>query len=221
MVLAIDPDAISLINVVFYLYLVSQCSIVLQKKVMRKIIVTEFITLDGVIEAPGGNETDHPHGGWQSESADPDARKYKVDELAAVDALLLGKNTHELFARYWPGQTGGGFADRINQLPKYVVSRSLKETEWDNSHILRDVAKDIPALKSSGGGDILVYGSGTLVKALLHHNLVDELRLLVYPLSIGGGLRLFDDNREMHKFHLKQARTTGNGILILEYQAAK
>ena len=123
-----------------------------------------------------------------------------MDELSRVDALLLGKTTYEVFAAYWPGQTGDGFVNPINRMPKYVVSRSLQKAEWNNSHILRDVAKDVAALKNTDGGDILVYGSGTLVKALLHHDLIDELRLMVYPLSIGGGLRLFDDNRELKKF---------------------
>ncbi|NDU79234.1 dihydrofolate reductase, partial [Actinomadura sp. DSM 109109] len=132
---------------------------------MRKIIVTEFITLDGVVEAPGGNETPHPHGGWQFKYNHPEGGKYKVDEIAAVDALLLGKTTYELFPGYWPSQTGGGFADRINQYPKYVVSRSLQRAEWNNCHILRDVAKDVAALKKTEGGNILVYGSATLVKA--------------------------------------------------------
>jgi len=188
---------------------------------MRKIIVTEFITLDGVIEAPGGDETPHPHGGWQAKYPSPETGKYKVDELAAVDTLLLGKNTYEAFAAYWPAQSGGGFADRINQYPKYVVSRSLQKAEWSNSHILRDVAKDVPALKKSDGGDILVYGSATLVKSLLHHDLIDELRLMLYPVSIGGGLRLFDDNLELKKFSLKHSRAIDNGMLILEYQPVR
>lgn len=184
---------------------------------MRKIIVTEFITLDGVVEAPGGNETPHPHGGWQSTYRDPEAGQYKIKELSSVDALLLGKTTYEGFARFWPTQTDAEFAVPINRLPKYVVSRSLQKVEWNNSHILRDVAKDVAALKNSEGGDILVYGSATLVKALLHHNLVDELRLMVSPVSIGGGLRIFDDNLELKKFQLKQARAIDNGVLILEY----
>ncbi|HMD40914.1 MAG TPA: dihydrofolate reductase family protein [Candidatus Acidoferrum sp.] len=188
---------------------------------MRRIIVTEFMTLDGVVEAPGGNETVHPHGGWQPKYRTPEGGKYKMDELAGVDALLLGKTTYEHFAAYWPGQTGGGFADRMNQLPKYVVSRNLQKVEWNNSHILRDVAKDVAALKETDGGDILVYGSATLAKALLHHDLIDELRLLVCPLSIGGGLRLFDDNRELKKFGLKHSRALANGVLILEYQPVR
>ena len=184
---------------------------------MRKIIVTEFITLDGVVEAPGGNETPHPHGGWQSKFRSPEGGKYKMEELSSVDALLLGKTTYEAFAKFWPGQTGNAFADRMNRLPKYVVSRSLQKVEWNNSHILRDVAKDVATLKKSEGGDILVYGSATLVKALLHHDLIDELRLLVFPVSIGGGLRLFDDNRELKKFGLKHSHAMDNGVLILEY----
>src|SRR5580704_243795 len=103
---------------------------------MRQIIVTEFITLDGVIEAPGGNETAHPHAGWQSQYRSPEAGKYKVDELAGVDALLLGKTTYENFAAFWPSQTDAGFGQPINRLPKYVVSRSLQKVEWNNSHIL-------------------------------------------------------------------------------------
>jgi dihydrofolate reductase len=185
---------------------------------MRKIIVTEFITLDGVVEAPGGNETPHPHGGWQFKYGSPETSKYKIDELSSVDTLLLGKTTYENFAAFWPGQTDTGFADPINRMPKYVVSRSLQKVEWNNSHILRDVAGDVAALKKSDGGDILVYGSATLVKALLHHDFIDELRLMVFPLSIGGGLRLFDDNRELKKFRLKHSRAIDNGVLILEYQ---
>jgi dihydrofolate reductase len=185
---------------------------------MRKIIVTEFITLDGVIEAPGGDETPHPHGGWMPKYGSPETGKYKIDELSGVDTLLLGKTTYENFAAYWPGQKGAEFADPINRMPKYVVSRSLQKVEWNNSYILRDVAKDVAALKKSDGGDILVYGSATLVKALLHHDLIDELRLMVFPLSIGGGVRIFDDSRELKKFGLKHSRATDNGVLILEYQ---
>jgi dihydrofolate reductase len=184
---------------------------------MRRIIVTEFITLDGVVESPGGNETPHPHGGWQFKYHHPESGQYKVAELAAVDALLLGKNTYETFAAFWPTQTGAEFADPINRLPKYVVSRSLQKVEWNNSHLLRDVATDVAALKKTDGGDILVYGSATLAKALLHHDLVDELRLQLYPVSIGGGLRIFDDNRELKKFELKHSRSLDNGALLLEY----
>ena len=184
---------------------------------MRKIIVTEFITLDGVIEAPGGDETPHPNGGWMVKYDYPETGKYKVDELAGVDALLLGRTTYENFAAFWPSQTDAGFGVPINRMPKYVVSRSLQKAEWNNSHILRDVAGEVAALKQADGGDLLVYGSATLVKALLHHDLIDELRLMVFPVSIGGGLRLFDDNLELKKFGLKHSRAVDNGVLILEY----
>jgi len=182
---------------------------------MRKIIVSEFITLDGIIEAPGGNETTHPNGGWHTRTED--GGKYKIEELGIVDTLLLGKNTYEAFASYWPNQADGPFATPINKYPKYVVSTTLQKADWNNSHILRDVAKDVAALKNTAGGDILVYGSATLVQALLHHNLVDELRLMVYPVAIGGGLSIFNNNRELNKFELKHARTLEGGILILEY----
>ncbi len=185
---------------------------------MRKIIVTEFITLDGVVESPGGNETPHPHGGWQFKYNSPETGKYKMDELAGVDALLLGKTTYEVFAGFWPSQTDAGFGEPINRLPKYVVSRSLQKAGWNNSHILRDVANDVAALKQSDGGDILVYGSATLVKALLHYNLVDELHLMLFPVVVGGGLKIFDDNLELKKFALKHSQTFDNGVLTLEYQ---
>jgi dihydrofolate reductase len=184
---------------------------------MRKIIVTEFITLDGVIEAPGGNETSHPNGGWQNPYRHAEAGKYKIEELASVDALLLGRHTYDQFAGYWPNQSGPEFADPINRYPKYVVSRSLQKAEWKNTNILRDVAKDVAALKKTDGGNILVYGSATLAKALLHHGLVDEIHLLLYPVSVGGGLKLFDDNREMKKFELKHSKAFDNGVLWLEY----
>ena len=185
---------------------------------MRRIIVTEFITLDGVVEAPGGNETPHPHGGWQFQYPSAEAGKYKLDEVGSVEALLLGRHTYDLFADYWPRQSGSGFPDRMNRLPKYVVSRTLEQAEWNNSRILRDVPNEVAALKNTEGGDILVYGSATLVKSLMHHDLVDELRLMVYPVSIGGGLRLFDDDREIKKFELKQVRSIDNGILIVVYR---
>jgi dihydrofolate reductase len=129
---------------------------------MRKIVVTEFITLDGVVEASGGNETPHPHGGWMAGYNSPETGKYKTDEVAGVDTLLLGKTTYEGFAAYWPSQTDAAFAVPINRLPKYVVSRSLQKVEWNNSHILRDVATGVAALRASDGGDILVTGAPPL-----------------------------------------------------------
>ena len=176
--------------------------------------MTEFITLDGVIEAPGGDETPHPHGGWQTKFSHPEGGKYKVEELAGAEALLLGRKTYDQFAAYWPSQAGNSFGDRMNSLPKYVVSASLERADWNNSLIIRDVE----ALKKLDGGNMLVYGSATLVKGLLHHDLVDELHLMVYPVVVGGGLKLFDDNLELKSFALTQSRTLDNGTVILEFR---
>jgi dihydrofolate reductase len=115
-------------------------------------------------------------------------------------------------------QTGPDFADPINRLPKYIASTTVQNVDWNNCHFFSDVAKDVTALKKTEGGNILVYGSATLVRALLHHDLVDELRLMVFPVSIGGGIRIFDDNREMTKFMLRHCQAIDNNIVILEYQ---
>jgi dihydrofolate reductase len=188
---------------------------------MRKIIVTEFITLDGVVEAPGGKETNHPHGGWQTQYRHPEAGKYKIEELASVDALLLGKNTYDEFSIYWPGQPADGpgseFSGPINTLPKFVVSQSLKTADWHNSFILRDVATDVAALKNSEGGNILVYGSGTLVRSLLENNLVDELRLMLHPVIVGGGASIFGNRRDFKQFKLKHGQVFDNGVVLLVY----
>jgi dihydrofolate reductase len=188
---------------------------------MRRIIVTEFITLDGVVEAPGGDETNHPHGGWQAKFRHPESGRYKMDELAAVDALLLGRVTYNGFAGYWPSQAGNVFGDSMNNYPKHVASTTLQKAEWKNSHIIRDVAAEVAALKETDGGDILVYGSATLFKSLLHHDLIDELHLMVYPVIVGGGLKLFGDNLELKNFKLKNSNTLDNGVLILEFQPMK
>ena len=184
---------------------------------MRKIIVTEFMTLDGVIEAPGGEPT-HPHAAWSFDFGSPGYYEYKVAELFGVEALLLGKKTYEGFAAAWPGRTDeAGYADRINKMPKYVVSTTLQQADWSPTHILRDVAKDVGALKQTGEGDILVFGSGSLVKGLLQHQLVDELRLMIHPVTIGGGLGIFPQGREKQRWSLKQSKEIDNGVLILEY----
>lgn len=184
---------------------------------MGRIIVTEFVTLDGVVEAPGGVETDHPHRGWQPQYRSAAAGQYKIEELAAVEALLLGRKTYDLFSRHWPGVTSDPFAERMNSIPKYVASHSLQRAEWNNSHLIRDVASELPKLTQSLSGDMLVYGSATLVKGLIDHDLVDELRLMIYPVTIGGGQRLFAENLQMKKFNLRAARSLEGGILLVEY----
>jgi len=195
---------------------------------MRKIIVQEFITLDGVMQAPGGPDEDTESGfkggGWTAPyfSGTDDAAADIMAEWMRSTDILLGRKTYDQFAAYWPTQNGSNpFADSINQYAKYVVSTTLEKADWNNTNILRDVAKDVAALKDTEGGDILVYGSATLVKSLLHHNLVDELRLMMFPVIVGGGLRIFDDGRELKKFQLKLSRTIDTGVLILEYEPIK
>jgi dihydrofolate reductase len=151
---------------------------------VRKLVVTEFITLDGIIEAP--NEWSFPF--WNDEIA-----KYKLDELFACDTVLLGRVTYEGFAGAWPSRTDeAGFADRMNSIAKYVVSTTLNEAPWNNSTILRgNFAQEITLLKQQAGMNILVAGSATLIQALAQENLIDEYQMLVYPVVRGGGKRLF------------------------------
>ena len=160
-----------------------------------RLVVTEFITLDGVVEDPGGSEKS-PYGGWAfrfKRGAEGD--KFKLDEHMAADAQLFGRKTYEGFAASWPSRTDDiGFADRINSLPKYVVSSTLQNADWQNSTILRrDVVDEIKRLKQQPGRDILVAGSVQLVQTLAQHQLVDEYRLMVFPIIAGGGKRLFGD----------------------------
>src|SRR2546426_12076331 len=149
---------------------------------MRKIVVSEFVSLDGVVEDPGGAEK-FKHGGWSFKFRDDQVPKYKLDELAASDALLLGRKTYEIFAAYWPkAKDDAGFADKMNNLAKHVVSTTLKKADWNNSKLIRtNVADEVRKLKQQPGKDILVYGSAKLVNTLLQHDLVDELRLMVHP----------------------------------------
>jgi dihydrofolate reductase len=163
---------------------------------MRPLIVTEFVTLDGVMEAPGGEPT-HPHTGWVGNFGTPQQEQYKFDEVREADTLLIGRVTYESFAGAWPSYEGE-FADRMNAMAKVVVSSSLTDPAWNNTTLLRgDVVTGVTALKQQSGGPILVAGSGSLVHTLLDHDLVDELRLMVFPVTIGAGLRVFSDT---HKY---------------------
>ena len=159
---------------------------------MGKIVVTEFISLDGVIEDPGGAEG-YEHGGWSfSFDQGEEGRKFKLDELLASDAQLLGRVTYEGFAKAWPSMTDPiGFAEKMNRMPKYVVSSTLQRPTWENSTILSNT-DGVAELKNTYEGDILVAGSATLVRALTGLGLVDEYRLMVFPLVLGTGKRLFD-----------------------------
>ncbi len=190
---------------------------------MRKLVVTEFVTVDGVMEDPGGAEKTK-HGGWAFQfDRGPEGDKFKLDELFASDALLLGRVTYQGFAAAWPSiKDEAGFADRMNNLPKYVVSTTLQRAEWNNSHVIKgNVVEQVTKLKGMPGKDILVGGSGQLVQTLMQHGLVDEYRLMVYPIILGSGKRLFRDESNKTGLRLVEARPVGSGILTLVYQADK
>src|SRR4051794_32151247 len=164
---------------------------------MGRIVVTEFISLDGVIEAPGGGE-EYKHGGWTFEiDRGDEGDQFKLDETMNSAALLLGRRTYEGFADAWP-QREGEFADKFNNMPKYVVSSTLKDPEWTNTTVLEgDVAEAVTKLREEGpDGEILVAGSAQLVQTLLENDLVDELRLMVFPVVLGSGKRLFGETSE-------------------------
>jgi dihydrofolate reductase len=187
---------------------------------MRRVVVTEFMTLDGVVEDPGGAET-FDRGGWAFEfDRGPEGDKFKLDELMDADAMLLGRTTYEGFAEAWPSRTDDvGFADRINGMAKYVVSTTLQSADWNNSTIIAgDVAAEVRRLKEGEGGDLLVAGSVQLVRTLLEHDLIDELRLMVFPVVLGHGKRLFDGG-EVKSLELVETRPAG-ATLILTYKPA-
>jgi dihydrofolate reductase len=188
---------------------------------MGKIVVTEFISMDGVIEDPGGAE-DYEHSGWsfQIDRGD-DGNKFKLDETMRTDALLLGRVTYQGFADAWPSRTGD-FADKFNSMPKFVVSETLDAPEWNNSTVIRgDIAEEVPKLKEQFANDIVVHGSAQLVNTLKEHDLVDEYRLMVFPVVLGKGKRLFSDAGDRLALKLVETRQVGpDGVIILTYQRA-
>ncbi|HEX3609481.1 MAG TPA: dihydrofolate reductase family protein [Solirubrobacterales bacterium] len=190
---------------------------------MGKIVVTEFVSLDGVIEAPGGGE-DYRHAGWTFEiERGAEGDKFKLDELAEAEAQLLGRVTYEGFAAAWPTmEDGAGFAEKMNAMPKYVVSSTLRKASWNNSTILPgELADEMARLHREIDGVILVAGSAQLVQGLLERDLVDELRLMVFPVLLGEGKRLFGDVTEKKPLNLVDSRTVGAGIALLTYQPAR
>jgi dihydrofolate reductase len=187
-----------------------------------RIVVTEFVSLDGVVEAPGGGE-DFRHGGWSFEiNRGEEGDKFKLDETLSSAALLLGRVTYEGFAASWPSRTDEvGFADKFNSMPKYVVSSTLEEPEWNNSTVLKgDVVEEVSRLKQEQDGDIVVHGSPRLVQTLLEHDLVDELRLMVFPVVLGSGKRLFGETSDKKPLRLTDTKVVGDGVTILTYQPA-
>jgi dihydrofolate reductase len=186
---------------------------------MGKIVVTEFVSLDGVMEDPGGAE-DFKHGGWTFEfSRGEEGDKFKLDELLEAEAQLLGRVTYEGFAAAWPKMSDeAGFAEKMNSIPKYVFSSTLETAEWDNSTILRgDFREEITKLKDEIDGAILVAGSNQLVQALVEHDLVDELRLMVFPVLLGSGRRLFGEHADKKVLKLVDSKTVGDGVAVLRY----
>jgi dihydrofolate reductase len=188
---------------------------------MGRIIVTEFVSLDGVIEAPGGGE-DYRHGGWTFEiDRGAEGDKFKLDETLDADALLLGRVTYEGFAAAWPSRKDE-FADKLNSMPKYVVSSTLDKPDWNNSTVLDgDVAEEVAKLKQMEDGEIVVHGSAQLVQALIEHDLVDELRLMVFPVVLGSGKRLFGDTTDKKRLRLTDSKTVGDGVSILVYEPVR
>ena len=169
---------------------------------MGRIVVTEFASLDGVVEDPGGSEN-FKHGGWSFEiDRGEEGNKFKLDEALEADALLLGRVTYEGFADAWPSREGE-FADKFNSMPKYVVSSTLKDQEWTNSTVLDgDLVEEVSKLKEEQDGNIVVHGSAQLVQSLLDHDLVDELRLMVFPVVLGTGKRLFGETSDKKPLRL-------------------
>jgi dihydrofolate reductase len=187
---------------------------------MGRIVVTEFVSLDGVMEDPGGSEN-FKYGGWSFEFDRGDAgNKFKLDETLSSTALLLGRVTYEGFAAAWPSREGE-FADKFNTMPKYVVSSTLREATWNNSTVLRgDVGEEAAKLRREQDGDVVVHGSARLVQTLLERDLVDEVRLMVFPVVLGSGKRLFGATSDMKRLRLVDSKTVGDGVAILIYERA-
>ena len=188
---------------------------------MGKIVVTEFVSMDGVIEDPGGSE-DYEHGGWSFQlDRGEEGNKFKLDETMSSEALLLGRVTYEGFAAAWPSREGE-FADKFNTMPKYVVSSTLENPEWSNSTVLKgDVAEAVAKVKREQEGNIVVHGSAQLVQTLVENDLVDEFRLMVFPVVLGTGKRLFGETRDKKPLRLVDSKIVGDGVAILVYQPAR
>jgi dihydrofolate reductase len=189
---------------------------------MGKIVVTEFVSLDGVMEDPGGAEG-FKHGGWTFEiDRGEEGDKFKLDELFEADAQLLGRVTYEGFAAAWPKmEDDAGFAERMNTMPKYVFSNTLEQADWDNTTILSgDFTTEISKLKQEVDGVILVAGSRRLAQGLIEHGLLDELRLMIFPVILGSGKRLFGETEDKKRLKLNDSKVVGDGIAVLTYEAA-
>jgi dihydrofolate reductase len=183
---------------------------------VRRLIVSEFVTLDGIVEAPGGEST-HPHAGWTMPLGVPELYAYKLHETLEAESLLLGRITYQGFSAAWPQQEGE-FAEKMNAMPKHVVTTTLHELSWNASVLAGDVSSAVGTLKAGEGGPILVAGSATLVRTLFQHGLIDELRLMVFPVMIGGGLTVFPHDREKHQLELTELERYSSGVVRQVYR---
>jgi class 3 adenylate cyclase/dihydrofolate reductase len=189
---------------------------------MRRLIASEFVTLDGVMEAPGHDQHRDGKNAWALRYAGEDQQRYKAEELSEAAAILLGRVTYEIFAAFWPtAPNDEGFADRMNALPKYVVYKSLRTASWQNSTIIKgNPAEKVAELKQQSGGDILLFGSADLLDSLVRHDLIDAYRLMVFPVVLGSGKRLFRDATDMLHLELVDTRTFASGVTVLTYRPA-
>ena len=190
---------------------------------MGKIVISENVSLDGVVQDPTGDEG-FRHGGWFGQIGDKDREewaKVEFDEALRTEALLLGRRSDEWFAARWASRSGE-WADRLNSLPKYVVSSTLEDPDWNNSTVLNgEVVKEVSKLKQEQDGEIVVYASGQLARTLIEHDLVDELRLMVYPVVLGAGERLFGETSDKKSMRLLDTRSVGDGLAYLTYQLVR
>ena len=187
---------------------------------MGRLVVTEFVSLDGVMEAPGG-EPGYKHSGWVGRFADTGQFEYKLDEVLAHEALLLGRKTYESFADAWP-ERDGVFADKMNEMSKFIASTTLENPAWNNTTVLEgDTAEAVVKLKDEIGGDLLVAGSRTLIKTLRQHDLVDEYRLMIFPIILGSGMRLFDEVPDATTLELIDMQRFGDGPVVLAYETVR
>ncbi len=184
---------------------------------MRELIVTEFVSLDGVMEAPGG-EPGYPHSGWVADFFDDALGEYKLNEQLAADVLLLGRKTYDSFYGAWPDRDGP-MADKINTMRKVVASTTLGSSDWQDTTIVADGLLDaVRALKAEEGGPILIVGSRSVAQPLLREGLVDELHLQVFPLVLGSGIRLYPDSPDATKLTLTESRALGTGVMLQTYR---
>jgi dihydrofolate reductase len=185
-----------------------------------RIVVTEFVSLDGVMEAPGGEDFKYP--GWSFEfDRGDDGNQFKLDETMGTDALVIGRRTYESFAGAWP-EREGPFADKFNSMPKFVVSTTLGDPEWSNTTVLDsgDATAQVSKLKEEFDGELQVPGSHRLVQELIESDLVDQINLMVFPVILGTGKKVFEEKAERRNLRLKESKTVGDGVIVLIYERA-